>query len=196
MASTEWDDHDGERRVRADLMTVISSRACSPTDALRAALDLPNAWWTELRRSVDTIAATTTTRYADRPARAGKRVAKVFGHAAAEAFRPAEFETTHGDLHWSNVVGPEFGILDWELWGPGPAGVDAATLYLFSLLMPETSKRVHQTFGDVLDSSAGQAAQVSVASRILARADEGENLDLADAVRTYIAPILDGRLRR
>jgi len=96
LASAEWDDPDGERRVRADLVTLMPGRPCSPTDALRVPLDLPDTWWTELRRSVDTIGGTPTTRYASSRARASKRVETVFGRAAAEAFRPVEFETTRG----------------------------------------------------------------------------------------------------
>jgi len=85
-------------------------------------------------------------------------------------------------------------VLDWELWGLSPAGIDAATLFLFSLLEPEVSGRVANVFGDILDAPAGHDAQVCVASRILARANDGENPDLAGTVRTHIAPILNSRL--
>lgn len=190
LRSVEWDDQDGVRRVRADLMTTVTGRPCSETDALRIPPDLPETWWAELRRSVDVIRSTPSTRYANLPARPGRRVREVFGDDVADAFRPTVWETAHGDLHWSNVLGSELGILDWELWGPGPAGLDAATLYLFALLVPDVAKRVHQTFADVLDSDAGQVAQVSVASRILFRAGEDQNSDLAEVVRAHISSII------
>lgn len=194
LRSVEWDDQDGVRRVRADLMTTVGGRPCSATDSLRTPPDLPETWWAELRRSVDVIRSTPTTRYANVRARPGRRVHEVFGDDVANAFRPMMWETAHGDLHWSNVLGPELGILDWELWGPGPAGLDAATLYLFALLVPDVANRVHETFADVLDSAAGQVAQVSVASRIFFRAADGENPDLAEAVRNHISPIIDTAL--
>lgn len=192
LASTVWDDPDERRRVRADLMSVLPGLPCSETDALRTPLDLPEEWWGELRRSVDVIRAATTTRYATRPQRAGRRIRYVFGEDIAALLCPAnwEWETTHGDLHWANLLCPAFGLLDWELWGPGPVGSDAATLYLFSLLVPDVARRVHEVFADLLDSPAGRIAQVNVASRILYRATHGENTDLAELVRGHVEPML------
>jgi len=190
LGSVEWPDSDGERCVRADLMTVMPGRPCSPTEALRTPLELPEAWWSDLRRSIDVVRMTSTGRYASRVGHRDVRVRTVFGDAVADAMRPTEWETTHGDLHWSNVCGPEFGLLDWELWGLGPVGNDAVSLYLFSLLVPEVAQQVHDVFADILDSPHGRIAQVSVASRILHRAEEGENLDLAAAVRHHIQPLV------
>lgn len=169
-------------------MTLMPGRPCSATDALREPVDLPDRWWCDLRASVDRIAATPTGRYPHRPT--GDRVRDVFGDAAAEAVQAAEMTTAHGDLHWSNLLGPELGILDWELWGPGPAGVDAATLYLFALLVPEVAERVWDTFAGLLDGDTGRVALLGVASRILFRAREGENTDLADAVERRIAELV------
>jgi hypothetical protein len=191
LASTEWEAPDQQRRVRADVMTKMTGLPCSPTDALRTLPALPDSWWVQLRRSIDLIRATPTTRYATRSASAGTRVRQVFGDRVADAMRPTEWETTHGDLHWSNVIGPECGILDWELWGPGPVGADPATLYLFGLLVPAVAGRVAEVFADVLDCPAGRVAQICVASRILFRASEGENPDLADAVRKHVQPLVE-----
>jgi hypothetical protein len=63
-------------------------------------------------------------------------------------------------------VGPDFGLLDWEQWGRAPAGTDAATLLADSLVVPELAERVRDVFGDVLDSDAGQLAQLYVAARV------------------------------
>ncbi|WP_146134754.1 phosphotransferase [Actinopolyspora mortivallis] len=69
------------------------------------------------------------------------------------ARRPVlDWETVHGDLHWANLLRPELGLLDWSLWGRGPAGTDAATLYCYSLLAPRTAATVWHTFVDVLDA--------------------------------------------
>jgi aminoglycoside phosphotransferase (APT) family kinase protein len=104
----------------------------------------------------------------------------VFGNAVANKYCPARWETVHGDLHWSNLLAPpDFGLLDWELWGSGPVGSDAACLYVFALLVPEIARQVHEVFADVLDTHDGQVAQLRVASRVLNRADEGEYPDLS-----------------
>lgn len=194
LRSIEWAEPEHKRMVRADVMTLMPGSACSPTDALRTRLDLPSSWWAELRRTVDVVRATPTDRYSSRVRRSSTRVAEVFGRYEAEALLPVETETVHQDMHWSNVLGPEFGLLDWELWGCGPIGTDAATLFLFALLMPDTADQVYATFADILAEPAGIDAQIRVAARILWRADVSrENLDLAAVVRDYIRPMMIGR---
>ncbi len=56
------------------------------------------------------------------------------------------WQTAHGDLHWANLFGPQLAIIDWEGWGRGPVGLDAATLYCCSLPAPGTAERVYRTF--------------------------------------------------
>jgi hypothetical protein len=190
LGSTEWDE-DQDRRVRADLMTLMPGRPCSDTDELRQPLDLPEAWWNDLRRSVDLIRQTQTSRFATRGERPSTRVRKVFGDTIADAFSPTRWETMHGDLHWANVLGPELGVLDWELWGPGPAGTDPASLYLFSLSIPDVASRVWATFEDALDSQAGEVARIGVASRILFHArEEAQYPHLAPLVEEHVRPLL------
>ncbi|UUU36560.1 hypothetical protein JIX56_45870 [Streptomyces sp. CA-210063] len=53
--------------------------------------------------------------------------------------------TAHADVHWANLCLP-LRILDWEAWGRAPEGFDAATLYAYMLLQPDTAARVHDTF--------------------------------------------------
>lgn len=188
--SMEWDEPEHQRRVRADAMTLLPGRPASDTDALHTPLDLPDSWWSELRASLDAIAAFPTTRFAEHH-QVGGRVRAVFGDRIATTMHPRRWQTVHGDLHWNNVLAPQLGLLDWEFWGSGPAGHDAATLYLFSLLTPDTARRVHEVFADVLDTPDGQRAQIGVASRILYRAQRGDYPALADAVRRHIPPLVD-----
>lgn len=182
---TEWDEGQW-RRVRAELMTVLPGRSCSATDVLRESVDLSDAWWIELRRTVDVLGATPTDRTSVDQEKVTQRVEAVFGPGD---LRVEEWETVHGDLQWSNLVGPEFGLLDWELWGRGPAGTDAATLYCYSLLVPTVARRVHEVFADILESPAGRIAQVYVAARLLTRAEE-DYPDLADSLRQHVQPLL------
>lgn len=185
--STEWAEPDRRRRVRADVMALLPGRPCSPTDVLRSAPDLPDAWWTDLRRSLDALRSHPTTRFAER-GQSGDRVRDMLGIE----LHIDQFETVHGDLHWNNVLGPEFGLLDWEMWGRGPAGMDAASLYLHALLVPDIAGRVHNMFADVLDSPAGRAAQIHVAAAVLDRARrEPDYADLANVLREHVRPLMD-----
>jgi hypothetical protein len=188
--SAEWAVPDQRRQVRADLMTWIPGQPCSPTDALRSDPGLPDSWWPALRRALAAISQTPTSRYTRRSSHGSSRVRKVFGDAVADAVATPCRATAHGDLHWNNLLGPDLHIMDWELWGSAPVGYDAATLYTFALLVPDVAARVRDEFGDVLDSPDCLAARLSAASRVLWRAEDGENTDLADAVRRDVAPLL------
>lgn len=46
----EWED--GNMQLRAELMTIVAGRVCSPTQELRSYIDLPDNWWLELRNSL------------------------------------------------------------------------------------------------------------------------------------------------
>lgn len=174
----EWEEW---RQQRAELMTLVPGSPCSPTDALRHAIELPDQWWTDLRRTLDVVAATPTSRvHADQALVTG-RIQQYLGNSVNPVVR--HWETVHGDLHWANLMGPDFELLDWELWGRGPVGTDAATLLCYSLLVPDTAERVRDTFADVLNSDAGQLAQLYVAARLLHRCDKADHPDLAAPLR-------------
>jgi hypothetical protein len=195
LASMEWAAPGQGRMVRADLTTLLPGRTCSDTDVLYTPPPLPDEWWSQLRESADRIAATPTSRFADRNRSSGpNQVREVFGDQVADARMPTRWVTAHGDLHWANVLGPQFGMLDWELWGSAPAGTDAATLLTFSLLVPATAARVYATFADVLDTPDGQYAQLRAAARILRRDKHGQYPALADAVRRHIQPVIDAAI--
>ncbi|MFF5990652.1 MULTISPECIES: phosphotransferase [Prauserella] len=101
------------------------------------------------------------------------------------------WETIHNDLHWNNLLAPELGILDWEFWGRGPAGTDAASLYCYSLLVPDVARRVWRTFGTVLDTDDGQRALLWVAARLLHRATKlGDHPALITPLHELTAPLL------
>ncbi|RSN38593.1 aminoglycoside phosphotransferase [Amycolatopsis sp. WAC 04197] len=178
----------GDLAVRADLMTVLDGTPCAPTEVLRQPLDVDDSWFAGLRHALYRVAITPTTRFA-RPSGIDRRTAQIFGATTAAAMPINHWATMHGDLHWNNVLAPSLGILDWEMWGCGPVGIDAATLYLNSLLVPETARRVHETFVDVLDSPAGRTAQVYGAARIIGR---GDHPDLIEQLRPHVRRLLAG----
>jgi hypothetical protein len=180
LSTSEWEE--GPRRIRADVMTLVPGHPCSTTDILTAGLDLPAQWWLDLRRSLDAVTATRTSRECVNPGQLADRVRR-FG--AATDLSTVGWETAHGDLHWANLFQPRFAIIDWEWWGRGPVGLDAATLYCYSLLMPGTAQRVHDTFHDVLNSPQGAMAQLYACARLLSRAERGDHPELAPLLRRH-----------
>lgn len=184
--TTDWEVPDQHRRVRADVMTVLPGRPCSPTDVLHAPLDLPEVWWESLRAALDRLRQVPTSRYAARGTDT-RRVRDTLG----VDLRIGRWETIHSDLHWNNLLEPQLGILDWEFWGRGPVGTDAASLYCYSLLVPGVARRVWQTFGAVLDTDDGRRALLWVAARLLHRATKfGDYPALITPLRELIAPLL------
>lgn len=181
----EWEEY---RQQRAEVLTLVPGSPCSRTDALREPVDLPEEWWAELRRTVDVVGATPTERVNANQERVSSRIRQRFGDSADTTV--SRWETVHGDLHWANLMGPDFGVLDWEWWGRGPAGTDAATLLSYSLLVPEMVERVRSVFGDVLESQSGRVAQLYVASRLLSRIDKGDHPDLAAALESHVETLV------
>ncbi|MPZ00163.1 MAG: phosphotransferase [Actinophytocola sp.] len=179
----EWDD-DG-RRQRAELFTLLPGTPVSTTDVLHRTVHLPERWWAQLRANVNNLRNTPTGRInADQPI-VSRRSATAFG---AEV-RVQHWEMVHGDLHWANLLFPKLGILDWELWGRGPVGTDAATLYFHSLLVPAVANRVRVTFADVLEGPDGRIAQLAVAARMLGRIEDGDYPELEHPLREHIAAL-------
>jgi thiamine kinase-like enzyme len=103
---------------------------------------------------------------------------------------PAPWVTAHGDLHYANICGPDFCLLDWEGWGLAPAAYDAATLYSYSLLVPATADRVHDELAHLLDTPAGRYAQLAVITELLHTTRYGVNLELVQPLRRRAAIIL------
>jgi aminoglycoside phosphotransferase (APT) family kinase protein len=97
----------------------------------------------------------------------------------------------HGDLHWNNLLRPELGVLDWEGWGRGPAGTDAATLLHASVLAPATYRVVRSVFAEVLDSPTGRVAQLYAAARLLHRVEMDQRHTFAAALREGVSGLLD-----
>ncbi|WP_245811932.1 phosphotransferase [Actinophytocola xinjiangensis] len=182
----EWSDG---RRQRAELMTHLSGERCSPTDALRDQVELPAQWWTDLRSAVATLASTPTERVNADQEKVTRRVRERFGDVDTTV---TQWSTVHGDLHWANLLRPRFGLVDWELWGVGPAGLDEATLYCYSLLVPSVAERVHAEFAEALDTPSGRVAQLYVLARLFRRIDGDEYPDLFGPLTNHANGLLGG----
>ncbi|WP_017598585.1 hypothetical protein [Nocardiopsis lucentensis] len=185
---TEWEETP--ERVRAELMTRLPGRVCSPTAELRDEPRLSDAWWADLRGALDRVGRTPTERIAVAQEDISRRLLVFFGDAVDLTVQV--WRTAHADLHWNNLLGPDLGILDWEGWGRAPAGLDAATLYCHSLLQPETAERVHAVFADQLDTPDGVRAQLYVIARLLLRIERGDSPELTIPLHRHAAGLLHG----
>lgn len=170
-----------------EVLTLLPGHAVSPTEVARQAVDLPQSWWSALRHELDRLRIAPTGRVNANQDTVTRRSQAAFG----ADLRIQRWETVHGDLRWANLLAPQLGILDWELWGRGPAGTDAASLYCHSLLVPAVAARVWDTFTDVLDTPTGRTAQLAVAARMLGRVDGGDYPELEAPLRRLVATLAE-----
>jgi hypothetical protein len=104
--------------------------------------------------------------------------------------------TAHADLHWGNLTAPQCNLLDWEDWGLAPGGLDAATLWGFSLGVPSLAERVEREFRADLDTRSGKLAKLLFcANAAQAAARHGTQMPFTGPAR-HMAAILMGDLVR
>lgn len=90
-----------------------------------------------------------------------------------------------------NLLRPQLGIPDWEMWGQSPAGTDVATLYLHSLRNPDVFHRIYSEFAEILGGPDGITAQLWVAARLVERINNsGDFPDLEAPLRKHIEKLL------
>ncbi|MGH3624169.1 MAG: aminoglycoside phosphotransferase, partial [Sciscionella sp.] len=173
---------------RAEVMTLVEDKPCSETQELQAELDLPDHWWTDLRNALDALAERHTQRGGVTQEDVTSRLLAYFGSGVDPLV--TTWTTAHNDLNWSNITAPSVVLLDWESWGVKMTGYDAASLYVLSLLAPDTANKVHDTFADVLDSPDGEIAQLYAISRYLKRVEIGDFHNLADKLHEHAHKII------
>ncbi|MFB7457103.1 hypothetical protein [Streptomyces sp. NPDC056188] len=174
------DVFDDGTAYRAELSVRVGQPVLSDDPILQHDLQLPGSWWTDLSEALEKVSATATDRVAVRQQYMDRAIPQFVGIPA-----PAVtcWTTAHSDLHWANLTAP-LRILDWEGWGRAPEGFDAATLFAYTLLQPDTTTRVRDVF-PVLGSPAGLAAEATVCAMLLQTVARGDNLALEDQLRTW-----------
>lgn len=146
--------HDFEhavRAMRADLLDVAPSPACTSELILTSRPPLGPEWFAEMRRSVDALARWPTQR-------------------VGVGTRPPDVErwvTSHTDMHWCNLTAPAFCLLDWDSWGLAPLGFGPATAYCAALLVPDVAEQVYATFRDQLETHDGRISLTIAANHLL-----------------------------
>jgi len=172
-----FDWEDSGVRWRATIMSMITQRPCSPTPELRVAPCVDLDWFGDLRRSIDTLNAQLTDRVNCRHDLIRRRITERFGGGIDPTV--SSWVVCHGDLHWANITCPRFVLLDWEGWGLGPRGLDAAFLLAFSSLCPEVHRQVAMTFVDVLNERDGLLSILFACSELIRMSElYGDHPDL------------------
>ncbi|MBG7702434.1 hypothetical protein HCJ76_31240 [Streptomyces sp. MC1] len=175
---------DDGTAYRAELSVRADQPVLSDDPILQHDLLLPDSWWRELAGTLQKVAAADTDRIAVRQQYMDRVIPEFLGIPA-----PAVtcWTTAHGDVHWANLTEP-LRILDWESWGRAPEGFDAAILYAYTLLQPDTAARVRTVF-PILGSPAGLAAEAAVCAMLLQTVARGDSLVLEDPLRTWAAEL-------
>lgn len=179
----EWES--GPWRYAAEAFEHTVGKPFSQTPAPSGPLpvgSLPDAWWSELRRILDVVGDVTTRRFTIGPVWAEQLLADHFGSDQAAS---SPWITCHGDLHWANLAGPDLVVFDWEGWGGGPDGYDAASLLVHSLLQPGLAAEVRDRFAGVLDGERGRYAQQVVVVEQLWRRRDTPDDPLLPALDAY-----------
>ncbi|MFC9816099.1 hypothetical protein ACFVJM_29030 [Streptomyces virginiae] len=171
---------------RAELYALAPDPMVSPRPVLDEDPGLPETWWKEMTAALDALADVPppTDREAVREEYLRRVIPQFTGHQADAAIT---WSTAHGDLHYGNVTrGPH--ILDWEGWGSAPYGYDAATLYLYALLVPDTAARIRAELAPVLDRPEARTGVLTVCAQVLQAQDRIDfYAELADPVRELLA---------
>ncbi|MFH9016378.1 hypothetical protein ACH4C6_34040 [Streptomyces sp. NPDC017943] len=171
---------DDGTAYRAELSVRVDEPVLSDDPILRHDLQLPDSWWADLAGTLEKVSAVDTDRVAVRQQYMDRAIPQFVGIPAPAAIC---WTTAHSDVHWANLTEP-LRILDWEGWGQAPEGFDAATLYAYTLLQPDTAARLRTVF-PILGSPAGLAAEATVCAQLLQTVARGDNLGLEDQLRTW-----------
>jgi hypothetical protein len=183
----DWDNQDW--RYRAELYDHLTDRPASPGPILKHNLGPPKSWWTAMRAMLTNLATVHTDRLAVCQQFLDSAMPRLLG-APIDTTAPAPWTTAHGDFHFANITAPAFHVLDFEGWGLAPAGYDAATLHTFSLLVPAVTERVRRELGPLLDSPAGQYAELAVITERLHALAHSEPSALDEPLRLRAVQIL------
>lgn len=169
---------------RAELSDYIRDPACSQQPTLTRELDLPAVWWRTLRHDLDALSAVSTSRVGF-PQDFIDWILRTNVGPCIDSAVPA-WATSHGDCHWANLTLTRPVLLDWEMWGIAPAGLDCAMLHTYSLLAPGTAATIRHVFADQLETPAGHFAELIATALILRTTHNGDNLQLLPALHTRL----------
>jgi hypothetical protein len=143
---------------RADEMELVTEALISDHPEATEPVLLPESWWDDLAVSLDRVSQAKTVRVNTRQDLINRRITAYTNGAVDPTVN--QWAPAHGDLHWANLTAPRLSILDWEGWGTAPLGIDAATLWAFSMAVPGLAAEVEKRFSTVLATRDGKLSQL------------------------------------
>ncbi|MDX3224529.1 aminoglycoside phosphotransferase [Streptomyces sp. ME19-01-6] len=163
-AAAVWTDHARGVVWRADEMTLVEDGALSATGDITTDPGLPEQWWADLQTALTNLAAHSTDRVSMGQTHLTRRIHEVYGNEIDTTI--TNWACAHGDLGYANLCGPDLSIIDWESWGMGPAGWDAACLWSASLAVPTLAERVQAMFSDILSTRSGKLSRLLLCANV------------------------------
>jgi hypothetical protein len=165
-----WRDPDRHVMWRADETDLLPGAPVG-TAVVCEAPKLTDEWWQAFNASLDSLAVQHTRRVAT------PDTVTITQALVTESIRTAfssDFDTTverwvpaHADLNWANMTAPTFCLFDWEDWGNAPQGLDSASLWGSSLVVPSLADRVQHERRVDFESRDGKLMTLFTCSKIL-----------------------------
>lgn len=165
LRSYTWGTSASQLVWRADEFTLAPAEAISKTGEIVVSPNLKDEWWNALEDSLTALSRHKTMRIAVRQDLINRRITELAGSSINP--QVDEWRTSHADLHWANITAPQLAILDWEGWGTAPRGIDAATLWVCSLLVSPIAERVCMQFANDLATRSGCIAKLFMCAELL-----------------------------
>jgi transcriptional regulator with XRE-family HTH domain len=166
-----WRDDASEVLWRADETALVTDPPVSKSSFLRADPELSEAWWRDWSTSLDALERHGCARIAivdGQPVTESHIVrvaASVWPRLVSGSI--AEWSSAHGAMTWAKLTSPGCRIINWTRWGRAPRGLDAATLWSFSLAVPHLAARIWATRRTELESPTGTMVALYSLARIL-----------------------------
>jgi hypothetical protein len=177
--------HDSFRdrwAYRAELSARVEDPVLSPSPVVSRELDLPEDWFKQVRKDLNTVAGTATDRVAVRQEWIDRAVPTHTGRPAPQI---TDWTCAHGDFHPANITRTGT-ILDWEGFGMAPRNYDVAMLIAYTQLMPNTTQQLRAAFREVFQTSTGREALLVVCADLLQSASRGDHPGLVPALRSLV----------
>lgn len=171
LGAVSWRDCDPVTVWHAEETGLVESPLVEPGGTLHSDPQLPDRWWRTWRSSLDAIADHRSARFAvsDGEPLDEEHVAHVIGSVWPNLthLRVDEWRGAHGAMDWAHVTRPTCMILGWQSWGRAPRGLDAASLWSRSLLVPSLARRIWSERRADLESPTGIVAALYALARVL-----------------------------
>ncbi|MFD9592559.1 hypothetical protein ACFWA9_07335 [Kitasatospora sp. NPDC059973] len=176
VAQPEWQACVVWRDAGEPVMWRADETGLLPGDPIGTAVlsedpELPDEWWCAFSSSLDALAVQRTSRVATPDT---ETITQTLVAEAIHTVFPSSFDTTveqwvpaHADLNWANMSAPTFCLFDWEDWGSAPRGLDSASLWASSLVVPALAERVLRERRADFASRDGKLMTLFVCSKIL-----------------------------